>query len=99
MGLVTGRGVTIHQGKEVSEGVGLQGASPNVGVITNYEAEDGRFLSEIENQRHMNVAYIGHDLKDKFFPGSRAVLLRDCGHAPLWDAPDEVATLLLQGSA
>src|ERR1051325_986066 len=73
IGLSTGRGVTIHQGKEVFEGVGLQGASPNVGVISNYEAEDGRFISEIENDRHMNVAYIGHDLKDKFFPGARAV--------------------------
>src|SRR5882757_7541174 len=73
IGLVTGRSVTIHQGKEVSEGVGMQGASPNVGVITNYEAEDGRFISEIENQRHMSVAYIGHDLKDKFFPGTRAI--------------------------
>src|SRR3954447_24249685 len=73
MGLVAGRGVTIHQGKEVAEGVGMQGATPNVAVITNYEADDGRFVSDIENQRHMNVVYIGHDLKDKFFPGSRAV--------------------------
>src|SRR5256714_5608401 len=73
IGITTGRGVTIHQGKEVAEGVGLQGASPNVAVITNIEAEDGRFISEIENERHMNVVYIGHDLKDKFFLGSRAV--------------------------
>ena len=47
----------------------MQGASPNMGVITNLEAEEGRFFSEIENDRHMNVAFIGHDLKDKFFPG------------------------------
>jgi putative ABC transport system permease protein len=50
IGMVTSRGVTVHQGKEVAEGVGLQGASPNVGVITNYEAEDGHFVSEIEKQ-------------------------------------------------
>jgi len=73
IGLVTFRGVTIHSGKEVAEGVGMQGASPNVAVITNFEAEDGRFISEIENKRHMSVAYIGHDLKEKFFLGSRAV--------------------------
>jgi putative ABC transport system permease protein len=69
IGISAGRGVTVHRGTEVSEGVGLQGASPNIGVITNMEAEEGRFLSEIENDRHMNIAFIGHDLKDKFFAG------------------------------
>src|SRR3954452_9895374 len=73
IGMVAGRGVTVHLGKEVAEGVGLQGASPNVGVITNYEADDGHFISEIENNRKMNVAFIGHDLKDKFFPGTSAI--------------------------
>ncbi len=64
---------TIHRGTEISEGVGLQGATPNIGVITNFEAEEGRFLSETENDRHMNVAFIGHDLKDKFFAGQSAI--------------------------
>ena len=73
LGMLTGRGVTIHVGKEVAEGVGLQGASPNVGVITNFESDDGRFISEIENSRRMNVVFIGHDLKDKFFPDARAI--------------------------
>lgn len=73
LGMLTGRGVTIHLGKEVAEGVGLQGASPNVGVITNFESDDGRFISEIENSRKMNVVFIGHDLKDKFFPDTRAI--------------------------
>jgi putative ABC transport system permease protein len=73
IGISAGRGVTVHRGTEVSEGVGLQGASPNIGVITNMEAEDGRFLSEIENDRHMNVAFIGHDLKDKFFVGASPI--------------------------
>jgi putative ABC transport system permease protein len=73
IGMVASRGVTVHQGKEVAEGVGLQGTSANVGVITNYEADDGHFISEIENSRRMNVAFIGHDLKDKFFPDTRAV--------------------------
>jgi len=73
IGISTGRSVTVHRGTEVSEDVGLQGASPNIGVITNMEAEDGRFLSEIENDRHMNVAFIGHDLKDKFFVGASPI--------------------------
>src|ERR1035441_1734703 len=70
IGINAGRSVTVHRGTEVSENVGLQGATPNIGVIDNIEAEDGRFLSEIENDRHMNVAFIGHDLKDKFFAGA-----------------------------
>ena len=73
IGITAGRGVTVHRGTEISEGVGLQGASPNIGVITNLEAEEGRFLSEIENDRHMNVAFIGHDLKDKFFAGASPI--------------------------
>ena len=73
IGINTGRSVTIHRGTELSEGVGLQGASPNIAVITNIEAEEGRFLSEIENDRHMNVAFIGRDLKDKFFAGASPI--------------------------
>jgi len=37
-------------------------------VISNYDAVEGRFLSEIENQQHVNVAFIGNDIKTKFFP-------------------------------
>src|SRR5580765_4181728 len=73
IGMVTGRGVTVRTGKEIAEGVGLQGASPNIGVISNYEAEDGHFISDTENSRRMNVAFIGHDVKDKFFPGGNPI--------------------------
>ena len=73
IGINAGRSVTVHRGAEVSEGVGLQGASPNIGVITNLEASEGRFLSEIENERHMNVAFIGNDLKEKFFSGTSPI--------------------------
>jgi putative ABC transport system permease protein len=69
IGMQSGRSVTIHAaGKDISEGVGLNGASPNMAVIANYEAVEGRFLSETENERHMNVAFIGNDIKTKFFP-------------------------------
>jgi putative ABC transport system permease protein len=73
IGISAGRSATVHRGTEVSEGVGLQGATPNMGVITNLDAEEGRFLSETENDRHMNVAFIGHDLKDKFFAGQSPI--------------------------
>src|SRR4051794_6459156 len=59
IGMIAGRGVTVTRGKEISEGVGMQGASPNISVITNLDADEGRFLSDIENQQHMNVVFIG----------------------------------------
>jgi len=73
MGMVAARGVAVHVGKELSEAVQLMGVSPNVGLILNFEAEEGRFLTDIENERHIPVAFIGKDLRDKFFSGTAAV--------------------------
>src|ERR1039457_1221400 len=58
IGINAGRSVTVHRGTELSEDVNLQGASPNIGVINNIEAEEGRFLSETENDRHLNVELV-----------------------------------------
>src|SRR6476661_2992461 len=49
IGLVSNRAVTVHVGKEISEGVQLMGASPNVGLILNFEAETGHFITNTEN--------------------------------------------------
>ncbi len=73
IGMVASRGVSVHLGKELVENVGLQGASPNMGVIGNIEAEEGRFLSETENDRRMNAVFIGHDIKDQLFPNSSPI--------------------------
>jgi pimeloyl-ACP methyl ester carboxylesterase len=32
-------------------------------------------------------------------PRVRSVVLRDCGHVPMWDDPEQVAQVLLAGSA
>ena len=73
LGMVANRGVTLNSGAQTSEGVQLMGASPNVAVILDFEADQGRFYSEIENNRRMSVAFIGKDVADKFFPGGDAV--------------------------
>ena len=67
IGMTTGRSVTVHGGKETSEGVGLTGCTPNMAVIANYESVEGHFISETENQRKMNIAFIGNDIRTKFF--------------------------------
>jgi putative ABC transport system permease protein len=73
LGMVANRAVNVHVGKETAEGVQLMGVSPNAGLILNFEAAEGRFLTDIENERHIAVAFIGKDIKDKFFPGGVAV--------------------------
>ena len=73
IGLMAARGVTVYYGKEVAEGVNLSGATSNMAVISNYEAVEGHFITEIENSRHMNVAFIGNDLRTKFFGAATAL--------------------------
>src|SRR5215472_4066006 len=43
-GLEASRGVEAHNGKDHLEGVQLIGGTPNMGVIGNFDAEEGRFL-------------------------------------------------------
>jgi putative ABC transport system permease protein len=73
LGISANRGATVHVGKESAEGVGFMGTSPNVGIILNLEPEEGRYITDIENERHMAVAFIGKDLRDKFFAGTSAI--------------------------
>jgi putative ABC transport system permease protein len=73
MGMTTGRGVSVHAAKTTIQSVDLQGASPNLGVINNFEATDGRFLSDSENDHRLEVAVIGKDIKDQLFPNSSPV--------------------------
>jgi putative ABC transport system permease protein len=73
IGITTYRGVAVTFGPERIENVTLEGASPNIGAIGNFSAEEGRFFTDIENQRHLSVCFIGHDLKDRFFPATSAV--------------------------
>jgi len=73
MGMVSYRNVNVHNGKDMVEGATLMGASPNIAVIGNFAAEEGRVFSETENSRHLNVAFIGHDIKDKLFIGANPI--------------------------
>ncbi len=73
IGMSAGRSASVHVGKERIQSVDLQGASPNIGLIDSYQAVDGRFLSDTENQRRLNAAFIGKDIKDQLFPNSTPV--------------------------
>jgi putative ABC transport system permease protein len=70
MGMQSGRRVNVTYSKELIEDCRLTGVSTNIGVITNTKTATGRFLTDIEDRRHLAVAFIGNDLKDKFFPST-----------------------------
>ena len=49
------------------DGVSIQGVSSNIPSINNVQVAIGRTLSNSEVQRHANVAFIGNDLRNRFF--------------------------------
>ncbi len=49
------------------EGVSIQGITENIPAINNVQVATGRTLSANEVSRHASVAFIGNDLKDRFF--------------------------------
>jgi putative ABC transport system permease protein len=67
IGMEASRGVSVHYGDDRVEDVGLRGVTANMGVITNTQAATGRFLTDIENRKRATVAFIGNDLKERFF--------------------------------
>jgi len=63
----------VHFGKEHRDTVQLSGVTSNHGVISNIVPVEGRFISDVEDQRRAMVAFIGNDLKDQFFAGADPV--------------------------
>ena len=55
------------------EGVSIQGVTPNMGAITNTQVAQGRFFTDNDNQRRLPLAFLGADVKERFFPNVTAV--------------------------
>jgi len=72
-GMSVDRSVSVHFGKEHRDTVQLSGVTSNHGVISNIVPVEGRFISDVEDQRRAMVAFIGNDLKDQFFAGADPV--------------------------
>jgi putative ABC transport system permease protein len=73
MGMSVNRNVSVHFGKEHRDNVQITGATPNIGVISNTIPAEGRFISELEDERRAMVAVIGNDLKDNFFANANPI--------------------------
>ena len=69
IGVEAGRNVKVRYRDQDVNSVDLMGATPSVAVISNIQTENGRFFTDIDDQRHLNVAFIGSDIRDKFFLG------------------------------
>jgi putative ABC transport system permease protein len=73
LGMQTFRRVRVnHKGAGLDD-CALQGVTSNMGVIMNLQATTGRFISPVDDQNHRLVAFIGSDVKERFFPNSDPV--------------------------
>jgi putative ABC transport system permease protein len=61
-----------YNGKEVAA-VNFEGVTPSFQAVQNAHMEQGRFLTETENNHRLDVAVIGHDLADALFPAKDAI--------------------------
>ena len=68
LGMEAFGGTTVKRGNQNSEDVQLSGVTPNMAVINNLQTDSGRYISDSDIARHLNVVYIGNDIKEKFFP-------------------------------
>ncbi|MGA2434270.1 MAG: ABC transporter permease [Bryobacteraceae bacterium] len=68
LGMETERELSVSYNRKTIDAVAVQGVTANIGVITSVEPAIGRFISEMDDRRHLAVAVLGNDLKESFFP-------------------------------
>lgn len=69
VGMQTYRRGRLSHERHNFEGASIQGVTANVGMLSNLQAAQGRFLSEIDNNKKLWRCFIGSDIKDRFFAG------------------------------
>jgi putative ABC transport system permease protein len=73
LGMAVSRTGSVHVGREQRDNVSIEGITPNVGIISDVEPADGRFISELEDERRAPVVVIGNDLKEQFFRNANPI--------------------------
>jgi len=68
IGMESDRQVKVHYGSQQVDGVELDGVTANMVSLANVQITMGRFFTETEDQRRQQVAFIGNDIKQRFFP-------------------------------
>jgi putative ABC transport system permease protein len=69
MGMRSSRTADLTAGGIREDEVQITGGSTNLNVLSNIQTESGRYFSEPENFNRRTVAFIGSDIKDRFFTG------------------------------
>ena len=69
IGMEADRSTTVVANGKIMERVELDGASPNIELIGDFQPAVGHFPMEVENQRRMPVVMLGNDVKERLFPG------------------------------
>jgi putative ABC transport system permease protein len=69
LGMIASRTGRVSYKGQSQESVNIQGITENIPAINNVQVDIGRSVTEQEVERHATVAYIGNDLRDKFFQG------------------------------
>jgi len=69
LGMAASRNVRVSYKGISQESVNLQGVTDNVPAINNVQVALGRSITFEEVRRHAMVAFIGNDLRDRFFQG------------------------------
>jgi putative ABC transport system permease protein len=67
-GILVNRGGKLTYGTDLVDGVQIIGVTSNWAVMTNSQIDAGRFITDVEDRRHLNVVFLGADFKDRFFP-------------------------------
>ncbi|HKQ08809.1 MAG TPA: ABC transporter permease [Blastocatellia bacterium] len=70
IGATDGTAHTIKYGNIVLENVGVNGVTPNMVLLTSVEVEQGRYLSDSDDESHRDVAFIGSEVAEGLFPDS-----------------------------
>ena len=78
-GMSVSRAVAVHFGKEHRDNVQLSGATANEGVLNDIQPAEGRFITDLEDERRAMVVVIGNDVKDQFFANTDPVGKSDRG--------------------
>ena len=67
LGMEASRICTVTGTGDRMEEVQYRGVTANMAVINNTQTELGRFITENDDVRHLAVAFIGSEVKDRFF--------------------------------
>jgi putative ABC transport system permease protein len=67
-GMEASRNVTVRYREQTLDAVEMTGVTSNMAVISYISIASGRFILDIDDQRHRAVAFIGDDVRARFFP-------------------------------